>query len=162
MRYFQVCPLLFTLTAAHPQLYGWHRPVRTDGNGNTVVNVEHLDELVSDRHGHILKYFFQRKTWNAAKKHCEDLGGTLPLIEDATKNLEVAYWMIRLSHWGVMAQWLGYKDVNDDGNYVDHEGKAPYMTYWATGEPKEYPFMSGKKQLRHQRLSRQGWTLARR
>merc|ERR1712187_856934 len=89
MRYFQVCPLLFTLTAAHPQLYGWHRPVRTDGNGNTVVNVEHLDELVSDRHGHILKYFFQRKTWNAATKHCKDLGGTLPLIEDATKNLEV-------------------------------------------------------------------------
>merc|ERR1712154_226697 len=89
-----------------------------------------LTELVSDRHGHILKYYFQRKTWNQAKKHCEDLGGTLPLIEDATKNLEVTYWMIRLSHWGVQAQWLGYKDVNDDGNYVDHDGNKPYRTYW--------------------------------
>ena len=46
-------------------------------------------DLVTDRYGNKLKYFFVRKNWYEADRHCKALGGNLPTIEDKTKNYEV-------------------------------------------------------------------------
>ena len=58
-------------------------------DGEVDIDLERLDDLVSDRYGNKLKYFFVRKTWHQADKHCRDLGGYLATVEDRTKNYEV-------------------------------------------------------------------------
>ena len=58
--------------------------VNVNGESQTVIN-----DLVTDEAGNKILYFYERKNWYDAKKHCESLGGSLPTVETKTKNVEV-------------------------------------------------------------------------
>ena len=55
-----------------------------NGESQTII-----DDLVTDEAGNKILYFYERKNWYDAKKHCESLGGSLPTVETKTKNVEV-------------------------------------------------------------------------
>ena len=85
------------------------------------------DKIPSDAatfRGHSYKVFNTGKTWDDAKKYCENLGGHLATI---TSQTEQTFLANLISAGSRNHYWLGATDENDEGNWQ-----------WVTGEPWDY------------------------
>ena len=56
-----------------------------------------------------------RKTWAAAKEHCESLGASLAVITSAGQNAEA---MAVMASRGLDDAWIGLTDLALEGTYV--------------------------------------------
>ena len=73
---------------------------------------------------------YGRKTWDAAKRACEEDGAELPVPRSDDENEYFA-----TLRPGQSSIWLGINDVETEGVWVDNDGKRISYQNWGNGEP---------------------------
>ena len=72
--------------------------------------------------------FYEQKTWYDAKRACEKDGAELPVPRSDEEN---EYF----STLATESIWLGINDVENEGVWVDNDGKRISYQNWGYGEP---------------------------
>ena len=71
-------------------------------------------------------------TWRQAKEQCEQMGGHLVRIEDASENSFVKQL---LANGKVRDYWIDGSDEQDEGHWQFTDGRPMLFAEWARGEP---------------------------
>lgn len=87
---------------------------------------------VAEFGGHHYKAYYERISWHAAKKKCEDLGGHLATITSAEEN---EFVLGILNPDRNILYWLGGSDDETEGQWQWVTGEAFTFTLWNSGEP---------------------------
>jgi hypothetical protein len=74
-------------------------------------------------------------TWDEALTACEDLDGTLVRIADSTEENFVAALVADES--GSAEYWIGYNDIDSEGNFEWTDGETVTYSNWRSGEPND-------------------------
>lgn len=94
-----------------------------EGQAGQVDRIPIPEEAIAHR-GHHYLLIKKKMKWNAAKRHCEGLGGHLVTI---TSSPEQTFVKRILSESGASEGWIGLSDHEEEGTWV-----------WITGEPFKY------------------------
>jgi Ca2+-binding RTX toxin-like protein len=83
--------------------------------------------------GHYYKIYSNiTSTWENAQKYCENLGGTLAIINDSEENTALFNYM---KSKGYNSAYFGLSDVVTEGSWQWVDGSSVTYTNWASGEP---------------------------
>nr|XP_006815389.1 PREDICTED: uncharacterized protein LOC100369221 [Saccoglossus kowalevskii] len=77
-----------------------------------------------------------KRTWHAAKDHCESIGGVLASLHTQSVFQNVRTFIMNSNFDnGVRGYWIGLNDLSTEGSFEWLNGDALGWTAWATGEP---------------------------
>lgn len=90
---------------------------------------------VLDYDGHSFACYFGCSTWEEAQNQCENMGGHLAVITSQEEN-DVLFDFTR--YCGYDNVYIGYSDVEEEGNWQWVNGDTSGYTNWTEGEPNGF------------------------
>ena len=103
---------------------------QTESEGVTEVGVD-----VLDYDGHSFACFFGCQTWEEARDQCEGMGGHLAVITSQEED-EALFAFTR--YCGYDNVYIGYSDVEEEGNWQWVTGETSDYSNWNEGEPNGF------------------------
>lgn len=85
--------------------------------------------------GHTYELYDAVMPWDKAKLYCEEIGGHLVTTSSKTE-LEAVQELVSKGQYSVY--WIGYSDIENEGNFVAVNGENVTYINWAEGEPNNY------------------------
>jgi serine/threonine protein kinase len=131
-----------TLDGQFQELTTTSRGNATPASGSSTVAGLEQQSIPADAvtfNGHAYKFYPERLSWTAAQRRCEQLGGHLPTISDATENQFVLTTAQRAYPTSetkpLKAIWLGLSDAATEGRFVWSTGESATYRNWAPNQP---------------------------
>ena len=84
--------------------------------------------------GHLYKIYTHNYTYSQAKAYCENIGGHLVTIDNASENMGLFFYTLYAGQPGAR---FGMTDENREGTWVTVDGNEMPYTHWYPGEPND-------------------------
>jgi len=85
--------------------------------------------------GQVLKLHMEKKTWNDARRTCQQFGGDLVIVKDPLINQWLAMQHSKNKVGGI---WIGASDQAKEGTWIWTDGSSVNSPYWSGGQPDDY------------------------